>query len=391
MNKVLHLIRKNTQLRSSFIRNQIVSHIDYKPYVIFYEKRERKTGGGYSSGISDNIPLYHLAENENFYERLLFGFFKLIRRRKKKRLRELISQIQPKVIHLHYGTDAGIYLKTLNGLDIPKVVSFYGYECSGFPRRFFGYGKKYLQSRVYRYADKVLAMSPEMKNDILSTGCQEEKIHVHYHGSDVKRFKRDHEYKQNKPVKFLIISGLVPNKGHMFLLQAFRKAYRKNKNITLTIVGDGPLKSMIYGYVSQNGLNDFVSMPGFVTYGSDEHLKTLDAHDVFIHPCVTDVNGDKEGIPGAIVEAMAAGLPVISTYHGGIPYIIESEKTGLLVNEHDVNALSETILTLANSVELQRNYGKSGQSYAISNLDLFDKEKELEGIYEELINRMRSM
>ena len=75
-------------------------------------------------------------------------------------------------------------------------------------------------------------------------------------------------------------------------------------------------------------MGKYVTWHGPTVYASEEHKKYLQNADVFVHPSVTDVNGDKEGIPGAIVEAMAAGLPVISTYHAGIPNIIKNNKTG---------------------------------------------------------------
>jgi len=131
---------------------------------------------------------------------------------------------------------------------------------------------------------------------------------------------------------------------------------------------------------------DYVSYKGKITYASQEHLKILNDADVFIHPSVTAGNGDKEGIPGAIVEAMSAGLPVISTYHAGIPYIIEHNKTGLLVKEWDIKALTEAIICLAERVELRKKLGLAAQKYALENLDLLQKEKELETIYNNLLN-----
>ena len=134
-------------------------------------------------------------------------------------------------------------------------------------------------------------------------------------------------------------------------------------------------------------MENFVKMNGKIIYGSDIHLKALFNADVFIHPSVTAENGDKEGIPGAIVEAMASGLPVISTYHAGIPYIIENQQTGVLVNEWDVDALAEGILELAENSSKRKMIGLAGQEYAMNNLDLFEKEKELEEIYMSLIEK----
>jgi colanic acid/amylovoran biosynthesis glycosyltransferase len=228
-------------------------------------------------------------------------------------------------------------------------------------------------------------MSPDMAEDIQNAGCPENKILVHYYGSETNEFYHNHEYKSSKPVRFLIISGLVPQKGHLFLLEAFRKAYQINQNIILRIVGTGPLKNKIESVIQKYSMELFVFLKSRTTYASKEHKKYFDEADVFIHPSVTDTNGDKEGIPGAIVEAMAAGLPVISTCHAGIPYIINNGKTGLLVKEWDIEALKNAILKIASDSTLRRYMGKNGQEYAINNLDLKIKEKELENIYQSLI------
>lgn len=383
--RVLHLVRKNTQLRASFIQNQILNHIDFEPIVVYRENRESLLDGGFAQDIKQHIPVYNLASDETICERWRYKIFKRLSKRQKKLLHENVTQIKPDIIHLHYGTDAGIYLRALRNYKIPKVVSFYGYECSGFPRRFLGYGATYLKNRVYKYSDKVFAMSLDMKKDLILTGCPEQNIIVHYYGTDVHRFNMQHDYFNNGTIRFLIISGLEPQKGHSFLLKSFAKAFELNKDIRLTIVGSGQLKGSIDEQVKELSLQNVVSLPGPVVYGSKDHLNQLATHDVFIHPSVTDTNGDKEGIPGAIVEAMSAGLPVISTYHAGIPYIIENGKTGLLVHENDVDSLANIIIKMAESSELRKLVGIAGQKFARNHLDLSMKEIELEQHYNNAI------
>jgi colanic acid/amylovoran biosynthesis glycosyltransferase len=382
--RVLHIIRKNTHLKASFIQNQILSHVDFEPHVIYCEERSAEWDGGFAKAINRQIQIYNLANIAGRIAKLRYKYIKVLSKKQVKRLFELVEMIKPDVIHLHYGTDAGIYLPLLSKFKIPKVVSFYGYECSGFPQRFFGYGKTYLKRRVFRYATHIFAMSEDMKIDLIAVGCPEEKVIVHYYGTDVNRFSTRQKYPEKKNINFLIISGLEPQKGHSFLLKSFAAARNQNKNIKLSIIGSGSLKNKLKKQIHHLCLSDVVSLPGPVVYGSDDHLARFSSNDVFVHPSVTDVNGDKEGIPGAIVEAMAAGLPVISTYHAGIPYIIENEKTGLLVNEWDINALSRTILKLASSSELRRKIGLAGQQYAMDQLNLHKKEKELEKIYQML-------
>ena len=382
---VAHFIRKSTQLRASFIQNQILSHIEYDPVVISkYESK--KTDGGFARFKSSEYQMLSLWNEKDVQSKLLYDGFKLITYRDVKKIEDFISERNVDLLHFHYGTDAGVYYPFLKNTQIPSVVSFYGYDCSGFPRRFMGYGKRYLNRRVFPYVDKVLAMSPDMKKDLIAAGCPEHKIIVHYYGTDVKRFHIGQEYDHSRsPVRFLLIAGLEPQKGPMFLLEAFRQAYHLNPSIRLDIVGDGRLRKEILEFIQVNDMGGYVNYHGPTVYASQEHMDFFRNADVFIHPSVTDTNGDKEGIPGAIVEAMAAGLPVISTYHAGIPYIIDHGQTGILVDEWNYKQLQDAILLLADDGRLREEIGKAGQSHALNNLDLHKKERALEQIYYDLL------
>jgi colanic acid/amylovoran biosynthesis glycosyltransferase len=228
-------------------------------------------------------------------------------------------------------------------------------------------------------------MSPDMKKDLMAVGCPEEKIILHYYGTDTRRFHMQRTYGHNEKARFLIVCGLSPQKGHMFLLEAFKLACRQaGDRMTLHIVGDGILREEIREYVEVHQMKNVV-LEGPVPYGSKEHIKHMKEADVFIHPSVTAPDGAKEGIPGAIIEAMASGLPVISTEHAGIPYVIEHGKTGLLVREGDTEGVCRHILRLAGDKDLRESLGVAAQRHALEVLDLGPKEKELEEIYRSLI------
>lgn len=385
--KVLHLLRKNSHLKASFILNQIVSHIDYQPLVAYYEERTQDFDGGFSNSDGVNFETIALNKESSLISKLVFKLIKKIVGKAKRNLLDTIKTKNPDVIHLHYGTDAGLYLPILSKLTIPTVVSFYGYECSGFPRTLFGLGKWYLRSRVFKHATFILAMSEDMKKDLLALECPAEKIKVHYYGTDVQHFCQEPNLKGDNLVKFLIISGFAPQKGHQYLIEAFARAHCKNPYIRLTIVGAGPIKRDIERWVKSSGVASAIFMPGPVVYGSKAHLQVFKQHDVFIHPSITDVNGDKEGIPGAIVEAMAAGLPVISTFHAGIPFIIQNGKEGLLFEERDIEGLTKGILQLAENPDMRKALARCAKKRALSDLDLKINEKELEKIYNQLINQ----
>jgi colanic acid/amylovoran biosynthesis glycosyltransferase len=380
--KVLHLVRKNTQLKASFICNQINSHLVFEPCIVFRENRIKENDGGFAEFNLEKYDCLDLSLNESRVERFLFKTIKILSKRQIKNIRKFINKNNVQICHFHYGTDCGVFFPLIKKLGIPCVVSFYGYDCSSFPYYMRGYGRRYLANRVFKLVDAVLAMSPDMKKDLMKAGCPEQKIIIHYYGTDTEKFfhQRNHLPKENLII--LILASLVPQKGHLFLLKSIKHLYDSGvKNFQLRIVGTGESENELKDFVTHNHLEKNVLFIGAIPYASKQMQNEYNNADIFVHPSIIAPNGDKEGIPGTIVEAMSAGLPVISTFHAGIPFIIENGKTGLLVTENDVFALSEAIKKLIDQPDLRQQLSVDGQNYACKFLDLRNKERELEKIY----------
>ncbi len=380
---VAFFVRKKSQLKASFIKNQIEYLDNFRPVLVYKQVRNvnNPIDGGFANFAEEHYPVLSLAASGRLIDSFFYFFRKQISHKNTKTLEDFLKKNDVKILHFHFGSDAGIFLPNLKHIRIPKIVSFYGYDASGFANYYGGYGKYFLKNRVFKTADMFLAMTKNMKNDLIGMGCNSDKIIVHYYGSDTLEFFNEHDYSPKEFVNLLILCSLVPQKGHRFLLQAFQKAVTENPKMLLKIVGDGPTKDTIKKFVDKNQLSNYVEFFPKISYASAEHKKFFAEADVFIHPSVTDTNGDKEGIPGAIVEAMAAGLPVISTYHAGIPNIIEHRKTGLLVDEWNVDQLKNAIIELSRSHLLRKSIGLAGQDFALRELDVAEKEKELEEIY----------
>jgi len=378
---VAHFIRKESQLKASFIQNQITNHIQFQP-IIIYRYKSKKNDGGFAEFSLNDTPTLDLSEGKLFD--INFRYLKKISAQDGDKVKYFLKKNNAAVLHFHYGSDTCIYTDVLKNSGIPSVVSFYGYDASSFNSFLFGYGGYLLRNRLFPLVDKVFAMSPDMKKDLIKAGCPEAKIIIHYYGTDVNLFKDlTPVYTRKEKITLLILASLVPQKGHLFLLKAFVQLVNNGcNNIILRIVGSGELENQLKNFVNRNSLQNYVKFIGACKYGSQEMLNELQNADIFVHPSVIAENGDKEGIPGTIVEAMSAGLPVISTYHAGIPFIIKNNESGLLISEGHTNALADAIKKLATNINLRAKLGQNARRFALENLDLLTKEKELENIYD---------
>ena len=378
MKKVIHFARKFLPPTASFIYNQMTHHKLYEPYFIYCEDVDSV----FRSRIINEFNTFKSVHNK--IGEFSYNYLRKLTVRDNHETFNYIKSIDPDVLHIHYGVDALIFSSLIKSLAIPTVVSFYGYDCTSFPQRYFRYGQYLLRKYVFHNPaiQSITAMSPDMADDLIYLGCPAEKIIIHYHGIDTTPFYLENKRNENDEVNLLMISGLEEKKGHLFLLKAFQKAVEASaKKLNLTIVGAGPMENEIRNFISQQKINN-VNINKAVSFGSKAHIDYLKNADIFVHPSVTSKNGDKEGIPGAVVEAMASGLPVISTFHAGIPYVLNHNETGLLVNEWDVDQLSRYIIELANDNNLKSRLGNNAQKFAVEHLDIQIKEAKLETIYE---------
>ncbi|MCB0583324.1 MAG: glycosyltransferase [Phaeodactylibacter sp.] len=383
--RVAHFVRKDTQFRASFIQNQVQAHVRYQPVLLWRAQVSKPLDGGYGQFDGAPYPRLDLSQGQRWLDRAWFAGPGMLSPRQQRMILEFLREQRVALCHFHYGTDCGLYYPLLRKLKIPSVVSFYGYDCSSFPGRYFGYGAAFLQRRVFRDASAVFAMSPDMKKDLLNAGCPEEKVIVHYYGTDCRRFFVDRQFPEKEEVTLLMVASLEPQKGHEFLFRSLLGLKKDGiHNWKLRLVGAGRLEEDLKALAARSGLSGQIAFLGALKYGGEELIREYKQADIFVHPSVTAGNGDKEGIPGTVVEAMAAGLPVISTYHAGIPYIIEQGRTGLLAGEWDIECLRAHLSRLIAAPGLRAQLGTAGQAYALKHLDLQEKEKELEAIYSQI-------
>lgn len=191
---------------------------------------------------------------------------------------------------------------------------------------------------LFHRGDLMLPVSDLWAERLKNMGCPPEKIAVSRMGVDMTRFTHRPVKAPATPLQIISVARLTEKKGLHVAIEACRQLKAQGVAFRYRILGIGPWERRLRTLIEQYQLNDVIEMPGFKP--SHDVKAMLDEADVFLLPSITGADGDMEGIPVALMEAMAVGLPVVSTVHSGIPELVEAGKSGWLVPENDAQALA---------------------------------------------------
>jgi glycosyltransferase involved in cell wall biosynthesis len=235
---------------------------------------------------------------------------------------------------------------------------------------------------------RVFARTASLKRAVVELGCDEDKIDVVRTGIPLDEFPfREREFPADGQWHFLQASRLVQKKGIATTLHAFTSFLNRYPQATLTIAGEGPMLVELQQLTRKLKIDSRVMLPGFV---SEEKLREIFyASHIFLHPSETGSDGNQEGIPNSMLEAMASGLPVFATEHGGIPEAIENGVSGILVPERDHEALSRALLDAAQNLDLLKRLARNGANVVAEKFDQRNQIRRLEEIYLGLISDSR--
>lgn len=256
------------------------------------------------------------------------------------------------VVLAHYGPTGESVVDVCSALKIPLVVHFHGFDAS-IPSVIY---KNNNYAHVFKYATAVIAVSKLMTSLLISLGCPEEKIIYNPCSPSDAFLAINPNFK--KP-QFLALGRFVDKKAPYLTLLAFKKVVELYPETNLIMAGDGPLRHACIHLAKQYHLENHVVFPGAIT--PVQFQNDLKESLAFVQHSITADNGDMEGTPVAILEASAAGLPVISTFHAGIPDVIIHEKTGLLCEEHDVNTMANHMRMLLEDANYAKQLGSNGK------------------------------
>jgi len=281
------------------------------------------------------------------------------------------------LIHAHFGQVGAEFVFLKDILHLPFITSFYGYDVTQIPREFPS-----IYQDLFKQSDLILVLSEAMKEELLKLHCPLEKLRVHHVSVDLNKFKPV-EKREKGYNTILLVGRLVEKKGVPLAIEAFARIKDRYPETKLRIIGEGYLKDTIEGLIRQLNLQDRITLLGFHTH--NQIIEEMANADIFILPSYTSERGDKEGTPMVLMEAQAMGLPVVSTFHAGIPEVVIDGEAGFLIKEKDVDALADRLEYLLAHPELRIEMGKKGRAHIEKNYDVKQEAKELVKLYAEAI------
>jgi colanic acid/amylovoran biosynthesis glycosyltransferase len=253
------------------------------------------------------------------------------------------------LLHAHFAQNGWRYRKVAGDLNIPLIISFYGYDYEYIPHVRPIWRERYRV--LFREAQLFLCEGRFGARVLAQAGCPEHKIRVLPLGVHVGEVPIHRRRKQPESLHLLQVASLTEKKGQEYAVLAFIEALKRCPNMTLTLVGRShgwlgrdraPVKTRLERLIRAAGVEDKVIVRDEVPF--DELYEIMARYHVFIHPSCYSRRRDCEGgAPVVLLDAQATGMPVIATTHCDIPDVVVDGRTGMLTPERDVPALAASI------------------------------------------------
>lgn len=257
----------------------------------------------------------------------------------------------------------------------PAVAALIISRLTGIPFSFTAHGsdlhvdRRMLDVKIEAAAFAVTISS--YNKDLMISECGEaarDKIHVVHCGVDPTIFLPSSERGAGESLQILCVASLEEVKGHTYFIDACRILRDRGIDVTCHLVGEGPLRQRLKDQIAHLGLQDDVHLHGGLP--QTEVARMLSKTDVMVLASVPTRRGKREGIPVSLMEAMASGLPVVSSAISGIPELVDSGHTGLLVPPRNSTALADALQTLRDNPALRTRLGQAGREKVLQEFNL---------------------
>jgi colanic acid/amylovoran biosynthesis glycosyltransferase len=285
------------------------------------------------------------------------------------------------VCYCAFGMDAphALRLRRLGVLGGAMVVAFRGADTTKYVAR---RGPR-VYARTFREARLLLPVCEFLGRRLVRLGAPPERVVVHRTGIDLRRWPfRERHPAAAGTLRLVSVGRLVEKKGIAHVLRAVRLLAERGVTVEYRVFGDGPLRERLVALAAELGIADRVAFEG--RHGQEAVRQGIERSDVLVAASVTAADGDEEGIPNVLKEAMACGLPVVGTRHAGIPELVEDGVSGWLVPERDEGALATVLERLAREPERWPAMGRAGRAKVEREYDIHRLNDQLAGMLETL-------
>ncbi len=349
--KLLIVVDRGFTQSETFLYQEILSLLEFELVVIFRKRMNRK-----QFPIPPTVKVINLYNNPIF--RLLlklnkdpYSFPSLI----EKSIVHWVNQHKIDRVFAEYGPTSLRVLNACKKAKVPLFVRFHGFDASRLLKE-----TNYRQrlKTLFSYA-KACTPSRYIKANLVEAGYPSDHIEVIYNGIELNKFELEISQTERDEIVIIHAGRLVPKKGVPDLLQVFIKLLPTYPNLRLKIIGKGPDQVTCEEIIAKHKVEEQVSL-----HGALPHYKlilNLLESDIFVLNSRKDSQGETEGLPISILEAMACKVPVLSTNHAGIPEMVIHEETGILIDENDSAALETSIIRLIEDPLLRKSISEKAQ------------------------------
>ena len=317
-----------------------------------------------------------------FQRKYLQGMEPVFYRGEYDQLEGVLTRRNAQLLHVYFGHTGVHLLPFMRNWSRPSLVSFHGMDIM---LRNEEPGYNHRLRALLATLPLVLARSESLGSRLMELGCDASKIRINRTGVPMGGFP----YLVHSPPAdgawcIIQASRFIEKKGLEITLKAFAEFRKKYPNSELILAGEGPLEGQLKDLARTLGVGGSVHYPGFLN--QKQLAAAYRSAHLFLHPSQTTTSGDQEGVPNSMLEAMASGLPVVATLHGGIPEAVHSGYDGLLVPERDTAALANALFEIAEDSVTYETFSRNAAQSVRENFEQGRSIARLEGFYRELIN-----
>jgi len=286
------------------------------------------------------------------------------------------------IIHCQFGTYAPLLLKLkeIRAISGKLITSFRGVDIS---KKLAQNGEMYKE--VFSRGAFFLPVCSHFKDILVKLGCDETKTYVLYSGIQTQELEFQTKSSFSDPVQLLSVGRLVKKKGFEYCIRAISEIVKQGITVRYRIVGDGVEYDSLRDIITKCNVEKYVSILGWKNH--DDVLRMIRENDILIVPSITTDEGDKEGIPNVLKEAMALGVPVITTTHSGIPELVIDNETGFLVPERNHNDIASRIQYIIENPDAVQGVIKKARMKVESEFNINTLNDALVDIYSSVLNR----